>query len=236
VRLNPPLERGILRRRYKRFLADLETEDGGFLTVHCPNTGAMLGCDEPGSEVWYSRSGNARRKYPHTLEVVVTRRGRAGVNTARSNTLVREALESGRLCAFRDWTLVRSEVPIPDERGRFDFLLDREGESCYVEVKNVTLCGDAGLGLFPDAVSDRAVRHLRALERRVQAGDSAALVFCVQHTGIRSVSAADQIHPAYGQTLREARDAGVEVRAYACRIERTEIRLTEALPVRLESA
>jgi len=235
VRLNPPLERGILRRRYKRFLADLETEDGGLLTVHCPNTGAMLGCDEPGSEAWYSRSGNARRKYPHTLEVVVTKRGRAGVNTARSNTLVREALECGRLGAFRDWTLAHSEVPIPDEPGRFDFLLEREGQSCYVEVKNVTLCAELGLGLFPDAVSERAVKHLRALERRVQAGDAAALIFCVQHTGISAVSPADDIHPAYGQALREARDAGVDVRAYGCRIERAEIRLTEPLPVQLAS-
>jgi len=236
VRLTPALDRAILVRRYKRFLADLALPDGRLLTVHCPNTGAMLGCAEEGSEAWYSTSTNTRRKYPQTLEVVVSARGRVGVNTARANALVREALEGGRLCGFEGAAVLRGEVAIPDEAGRFDLLLEQDGELCYVEVKNVTLCGNGGLGLFPDAVSERAVKHLRALARRARAGDRAALVFCAQHTGITTVAPAEQIHPAYGEALRDARAAGVEIRAFGCRIEPAEILLTRPLPVRLTAS
>ena len=93
MRFLPPLAAGRLVRRYKRFLADVETPDG-VLTVHCPNTGAMTGCTEPGLEVWFSTSDNPRRKYRHTLEVVCTPAGRVGINSARANDLVAEALPS----------------------------------------------------------------------------------------------------------------------------------------------
>jgi sugar fermentation stimulation protein A len=186
----------------------------------------MLGCDTPGSEAWYSDSGNPTRKYRHTLEVVVTTHGRVGVNTARTNALVREGLDAGRLPPFAGTTVQKAEVRIPDESGRFDFLLtDERGRPCYLEVKSMTLCDGAGRGSFPDAVSERAVKHVRALMRRVAAGDRAALVFCVQHTGVSRATLADEIHPGYGAAVREAIDAGVEVYAFACTVTREEIRL-----------
>ncbi len=234
MKIDPALARGVLLRRYKRFLADLETAAGEVLTVHCPNTGAMLGCTEPGLEAWYSDSGKAQRKYRHTLEVVVNGHGRVGVNTARANALVREALTEGRLAPFRGERLVRGEVPVPDERGRFDFLLEDEaGRPCYLEVKSMTLCDGRGRGSFPDAASQRAVRHVEALARRTAAGERAALVFCVQHTGVRRATLADEIHPAYGEAVRRAAAAGMEVHAFACDIEPGEIRLGAPLPVDL---
>jgi sugar fermentation stimulation protein len=87
------LQPGILIKRYKRFLADIELTDKKALTVHCPNTGSMLGCSEPGSPVMISRSYNPGRKYPHTLELVQAGSVWVGVNTSRTNKLVREALE-----------------------------------------------------------------------------------------------------------------------------------------------
>ena len=228
------MAKGVLRRRYKRFLADLTTASGEILTVHCPNTGSMLGCAEPGSEVWYSHSGNPTRKYPHTLEVVVSGRGLVGVNTARANALVREALQAGSLAPFRKCRLVRAEVPVPDESGRFDFLLeDGGGTACYLEVKNMTLCDDDGRGGFPDAVSERAVRHVQALARRVAEGERGALVFCVQHSGVRRATLADHIHPGYGEAVRLAAQAGVEVYAFACRLGIDEIAIDRELPVDL---
>lgn len=229
----PPLARGRLLRRYKRFLADLETEAGDVLTVHCPNTGAMLGCAEPGSEVWFSESSNPARKYRHTLEVVVTTHGRAGVNTARANALVREALSAGVGSSLTGFSVVRSEVPIPDESGRFDLLLGDGERDCFVEVKNLTLCDAAGRGSFPDAVSVRAVRHVRALARRAQAGDRAVLAFCVQHTGVEYATLADEIDAEYGAAVRAAAAAGVEVLAFGCSIEPAEILVTSELPVDL---
>ena len=232
--IDPPLARGILQRRYKRFLADLVTDSGESLTVHCPNTGSMLGCADPGSEVWYSTSGNPKRKYPHTLEVVLSEQGRVGVNTARANALVREALEAERLPPFAGTRLLRTEVPVPDESGRFDFLLeDGSGARCYLEVKNMTLCDASGRGSFPDAVSERAVRHVEALARRVAAGERGALVFCVQHSGVRRATLADHIHPGYGSAVRRAVADGVEVYAFACRLDPGEIVITAELPVDL---
>ncbi len=234
MKIDPPLASATLIRRYKRFLADLETGDGQPLTVHCPNTGAMLGCAEPGSEAWYSTSDNPKRKYPNTLEVVLSRNGRVGVNTARANQLVGEALEAQALAPFADMKLARAEAVIPDEAGRFDFLLEAaDGGPCWLEVKNMTLCDENGRGSFPDAVSERALKHVQALVRRVQAGERAALVFCVQHSGVRRATLADEIHPAYGAAVRSAADAGVQVHAFGCRIERDEIRMAAELPVDL---
>ncbi len=235
LKFDPPFATGRLLRRYKRFLADIETTDGQHFTAHCPNTGAMSGCDTPGSEVWYSASANPKRKYQHTLEVVVTERGRIGVHTGRANGLIREAIEVGDLSEFSGFEFDRAEIQIPDEAGRFDLLL-RDSETdrlCYVEVKNMTLCDSAGRGSFPDAVSERALKHVCALERRVAAGDRAALVFCVQHSGVLRATLADEVHPVYGSAVRAAAAAGVEVYAYRCCIGPGEIRVDCALPLDL---
>ncbi len=236
MKFDAPLVRGRLLRRYKRFLADVETSDG-VLTVHCPNTGAMTGCSDPGLEVWCSTAANPARKYPHTLEVVCTPRGRVGVNTARANALVAEALTDGRIAELAGYASVEREAPVPaparpDHRARFDFLL-RDPGRCWLEVKSLTLCHRAGRGAFPDAVSVRALRHVEALAARRRLGERAVLLFCVQHTGVRFATPADEVHPEYGAALRAASTAGVEVLAYGCRIDRTGMTVTAPLPVRL---
>lgn len=233
MRLRPALQKGRLLRRYKRFLADVQAADGAMLTMHCPNTGAMTGCADPGSEVWYSLSDNPKRKYAHTLEVVCTDAGRVGVNTARANALVAEALEDARLTGFGHYAEISREVGIPGESGRFDFCLRSGSEVCWLEVKSMTLCLPGGRGAFPDAVSQRAQRHLAALRARRQAGDRAALVFCVQHTGISYATAAEEIDPDYAQALRLAADSGVEVLALGCSIRPDEIILADPMPVRI---
>ena len=100
MQFNQKLLSGILIKRYKRFLADVELADGSRTTVHCPNSGSMLGCSEPGSPVMLSRSGNPRRKYPQTLEMVKAGTVWVGVNTALTNRLVREGLENGIINEF----------------------------------------------------------------------------------------------------------------------------------------
>jgi len=219
-------------RRYKRFLADVET-GAGALTVHCPNTGAMTGCTEPGLEVWYSSSDNPQRKYPQTLEVVCTPAGRVGINSARANALVGEALAGGDIAELTGYEDVQREARIPGAAGRFDFRLAGAGGLCWVEVKSMSLWLGDGRGAFPDAVSKRAVRHVEALLERRRAGQRAVLVFCVQHTGVCHATPADEVHPAYGAALRAAAAEGVEVLAYGCRIEPDEIAVSRPLPVRL---
>ena len=231
MKFEPPLQRATLIRRYKRFLADVETAAGETLTLHCPNTGAMTGCADPGSVAWYSTSTNERRKYPHTLEVVEDRDGHfIGINSARANELVAEALEADLLPGFPKNARVQREVVIPGQPGRLDLLVD----DIYVEVKSVTL-KLADSGAFPDAVSVRATRHLDTLSRLARKGGGAALVFCVQHSGISTVRSADEIDPGYGLALRRAVADGVQVCALRCRVTPLGVAPVGVVPVDLVS-
>lgn len=227
---------GMLLRRYKRFLADVRLSDGTEMTIHCPNTGSMRHCVVPESPCWFSDSGNPKRKYRHTWEVATVPGGHlAGVNTGRANHLVEMALNAGRIAELAGYSTLRREVPYGQERSRIDFLLsDDDRARCFVEVKSVTLMEQSGQGLFPDAVSERGRKHLRELMDIARGGDRAVLLYCVQHTGIDWVEPADAIDPAYGQALREAAAAGVEILAYRADIrpEEARIELTRAVPVR----
>lgn len=231
MRYASPLAEARLVRRYKRFLADFELPDGSLLTVHCPNTGSMQGCAPPGARVWYSRSDNPKRKYAHTWEQVETPEGeRIGINTARANALVAEALAARLIPELAAWPEVRSEVKVG--RQRVDFVLDgAAGAACHLEVKSVTLAAGGGLGLFPDARSERAQRHLAALAARAREGLPAALLYCVQHSGIERVAPADEIDPDYGVALRAAMAAGVRVLAWRARLSASEAVLERAVPV-----
>ena len=240
MRFDPPLQAGRLRQRYKRFLADIETDTGEALTIHCPNTGAMLGCDAPGSRVWYSDSGNPKRKYRHTLEAVETAYGMAGIHSARANALIGDALSEQALEPFAGYAELRRETPIPElaeEAGRFDFTLSGgTAADCVVEVKSVTYARAGGFGCFPDAVSTRGLKHLRGLVACAQAGYRAALVYCVQHHGIQRVTPAADIDPDYARQCALARDAGVEFFAFAVAMTRAEFRITKQLPVEIAEA
>lgn len=230
MRYDPPLRQARLLRRYKRFLADVETPSGDVLTLHCPNTGSMRGCMPDGARVWYSTSDNPARKYPHTWEQVETLAGdRIGIHTGRANSLVAEALEAGRIPELARWPRRRAEVRTG--RSRVDFVLEGAEVDCHLEVKSVTLGGPGGLGLFPDAVSERARKHLAELTERARAGLPAVLFYCVQHTGIHRVAPADAIDPAYGEALRTAMESGVLVLAWQARLDAREACLVRPLPV-----
>jgi len=231
MKFDPPLQQGKLIKRYKRFLADVTPESGPEFTMHCPNTGSMKSCSDPGAMVFYSDSGNEKRKYRHTLEVVETPLGfLAGVNTARANHLVREAIEKGVVKELQGYESLKSEVPYGKEKSRIDFLLQSPGQKdCYVEVKNVTLETSKTVGKFPDAVSDRGAKHLRELMNMIAEGHRAVLFYCVQHTGIKTVKPAGEIDPVYAETLQEAVNAGLEVLAYGANISVEEIVLKRKL-------
>ncbi len=234
MRLENMLE-GRLIKRYKRFLADIELAHGRQLTVHCPNTGSMKRCAEPGSRVWIQDSGNLKRKYPFGWELVeVDGCFWACINTGRANGLIREGIETGVIAPLQGYTSLRPEVKYGDENSRIDLLLQADGKAdCYVEIKNVTLLEHAGLGCFPDAVTSRGAKHLRELMLMVEQGHRAVLMFCVAHTGIERVRPADHIDPEYGQLLRDAEAAGVEIYAYGARITPDEVTISHPLPVLL---
>ncbi|ODS24813.1 sugar fermentation stimulation protein SfsA [Candidatus Endobugula sertula] len=233
MKFSPILRSAVLLRRYKRFLADVRLPNGDITTIHCPNTGSMKHCIVENSPCWYSISDNPKRKYPFTWEIATTPWGHlAGVNTRRANYLVREAIDMGVISELQGYDFIKSEVRYGDENSRIDFLLGSQRQpDCYVEVKNVTLGMESGLGLFPDSVSQRGSKHLRELMSIVQQGYRAVLLFCVQHTGICLVSPADNIDAVYGQTLRQALSVGVEVLAYGAQIGEGEIVLVDRLAI-----
>lgn len=233
MRFAAPLLAARLIKRYKRFLADVTLDDGTHLTAHCPNTGSLLGCQTPGSRVWLSRSDNPKRKYAHTWELIELTGGTlVGINTGRSNALVREAIESGAISELSGYDLLRAEVRYGEENSRVDFLLSGDAGECYVEVKNVTAAVDEGIALFPDAVSTRASRHLRELMGSVRHRERrAVLLYCVQRADVREVRPADTIDPDYGRALREALAAGVELLAYRATLSPEAIVLAERIPV-----
>lgn len=226
----PPLVAGRLLRRRNRFVAEVELPQG-IVDAHCPNTGSMLGCREPGSRVWLSAADKPGRKLAWTWELVEAAGTLVGIHTGRSNGLVREAIEAGRLPELAGYTSIRAEVPY-GANSRIDLLLEAAGRpSCYVEVKNVTAAVADGVGYFPDAVTARGTKHLREMMELVATGRRAVLCFCVQRADVAAVRPADHIDPVYGRTLRAALAAGVEVCALGARVGTDAIVLQSRLPV-----
>jgi sugar fermentation stimulation protein A len=223
----PPLLRGTLIRRYKRFLADVRLDDGRSVTATCPNTGSMLGLCAPGSVVWLSRSDVPTRKYPFTWELVEADLGRGstlvGINTGHPNKLVAEALAAGRVGALTGYPTLRREVRY-GQSSRIDLLLEcpRRG-MCYVEIKNVHLSRRHGLAEFPDSVTARGVKHLGEMSAMVRQGHRAVMVFLIQRSEARGLALARDIDPTYGAAFDAARAAGVEAIALRCRVSTGEI-------------
>lgn len=231
MRFSPRLIRGILVQRYKRFLADVRLETGEIVTAHCTNTGSMLGCKEPGSAVYLSRSPNKGRKLAFTWEMIQVERTWVGINTLHPNRLVAEAVEAGTIPELRGYSRIRREVKV-NSHSRLDLCLEGAHGCCFVEVKNVTV-SFGGTAAFPDAVSERATKHLRELIRLRRHGYRAAVLFVIQRGDCDSFRPADEIDPEYGRWLRRAVRVGVEALPYTARVTPREITLTGRLPMKI---
>jgi len=222
--------RGRFVRRYKRFFADIETEEGRTLTVHCANPGSMLGFHRPGAQVRCSTSDNPKRKLRHTLEMMRVGRIWVGLNTHRANAVVERALAAGDLLPLAPYTEITREVLV-EKGSRLDFQLTaNRTRTAFMEVKSVTLA-EGKTALFPDSVTERGLRHLEVLTRLHRARKRALLCFLVQRADCERVAPADAIDPAYGQALRHAEKSGVEILAFRARVGSRGIRVERALPV-----
>jgi sugar fermentation stimulation protein A len=218
MRLPLPLIEGRLVRRYKRFLADVELAGGEIVTVHCANPGAMTGLAEPGMKVFLSRSANLKRKMPLSWELVEADGGLVGINTAHPNRLAEEAIRAGAIPELDGYAALAREVRY-GRQSRVDFVLtDPDRGAAYVEVKNVQLLRQPGLAEFPDSVTARGARHLDELSAMVAAGHRAVMLFLVQRNDTTRFALARDIDPAYGAAFDRARNAGVEMLAYACEV------------------
>ncbi|MDY0222584.1 MAG: DNA/RNA nuclease SfsA [Desulfobacterium sp.] len=229
----PRLIPGVLVRRYKRFLADVILESGELVIAHCPNTGSMRGCSEPGKKVYLSESDNPRRKLAYTWELMELPETLIGINTQIPNKLVHHSIGAGLVDELLGYTSIQPEVKTGDHT-RLDLLLTNDqGDECFVEVKNCTLV-ENGLARFPDAVTLRGQKHLAELERLTLAGKRGVIFFLIQRMDAVSFSPAADIDPAYAHALKQAVDAGVEIIARDTVLDTTRIAMGRSIPVILQ--
>lgn len=228
------LIKGSLVKRYKRFLADVELEDGRVVTVHCPNSGSMKACLGDGWPVLLSQSDNPNRKLPMTLEWIHNSQTWIGVNTHRANHLVGDFLARGLISSLSGYSEHKPEVRISD-KSRIDWVLrspqNPELPDCFIEVKSVTLLGHDGLYQFPDSVTSRGTKHLHELIRLVGEGNRAVMIFLVCREDGTFFRAAKEIDPLYAKTLEEAKDAGVEILVCATKARPPEVEYAGLIPM-----
>ncbi|MBW1636387.1 MAG: DNA/RNA nuclease SfsA [Deltaproteobacteria bacterium] len=231
MHFDPPLIHGSLIKRYKRFLADVKLDNDEIITAHCPNTGTMLSCSSPGSDVCLSTSDNPGRKYPHTLEMVRDNGTWVGVNTSRTNKLVIEAIKKGRIPEFSETDSIRAEVKT-SPKSRLDLRLSQRGQETYVEIKNCSLAID-GCAMFPDAVTVRGTKHLGELIRLKEEGCNSCIFFLVQRMDADRFTPAAYIDKVYAETIKQAEKTGVTVLVYQAEVSPTGIEVVRSLPYSL---
>jgi len=233
----PPLVDGRILRRYKRFLADIELADGAIVTAHVPNTGRMTRCWMPGAPVQLSHSDDPRRRLAWTLERVDMGQGWIGVHTGRPNAVLAEGIAAGRIPALAGYRRLRRELtyaPAGQAPGRLDIgLLDGPGPNALVEIKNVTLLEGERL-LFPDAVSERGLKHLDLLLTARGGGYRAVILFAINRPEGICFAPAWSVDPRYAERLRQVAAAGVETLAIRLRHTPEGIEVGEDLPVELD--
>jgi sugar fermentation stimulation protein A len=231
MRFPDPLIRGRLLRRYKRFLSDIELENGEVVVAHCANPGAMLGLKDPGAPVWLSPSRNPKRKLKYSWELIQVDGHMVGINTALPNRIVEEAVAAQAVPELAGYPKLRREVPY-GRNSRIDLLLESEDRPpCYLEVKNVHLKRREDLAEFPDSVTKRGTKHLGELSDMARQGARAVMFYLVQRGDCASFQVAADIDPDYDRALRAALEHGVEFLCYSCRVGKEEIVLDRRLPM-----
>ena len=221
MKLPATLTTGNFIKRYKRFLVDVELENGQVQTVYCPNTGSMESCIEEGWPVKMSQSDNESRKYKYTLEMSDNGVCWIGVNTHLANAIVEESISEQKIPELIGYDNCQREVPY-GSRSRIDILLTKGEQRCYVEVKNVTLLRNKTYK-FPDSVSLRGQKHLDELCGVVDAGHRAIIFFLIQRTDGLNFAPAAEIDLVYAEKLAKAVQHGVEILAYEASVTPQEI-------------
>ena len=212
MRFQTELVPATLIRRYKRFLADCQLEDGREVTAHCANPGSMLGLADPGIRVWLEPNDDPKKKLKFGWRLIEHESGDfTGVDTSIPNKVLAEALRERQVAGLDVYSQIRSEVNY-GSNSRIDFLLsDPDLPDLYVEVKSVTLSRQKGLAEFPDSVTARGAKHLEELANMVKLGHRAMMLYLVQRTDCHQMTLAQDIDPKYAQAFKAAQAAGVDV-------------------------
>ncbi|MBR5536911.1 MAG: DNA/RNA nuclease SfsA [Clostridia bacterium] len=221
----PNIHRAVFLQRPNRFVAHCELE-GEPITVHVKNTGRCRELLVPGAEVWLTKSENPARKTAFDLIAVQKGPRLVNMDAQAPNAVFGEYVRAGRFLPHVRH--VRAEVRYGDSR--FDFCLEAGGKTHFVEVKGVTL-EENGAVRFPDAPTERGVKHLKELQKAAAEGYGAHAVFVIQMADVSTFSPNDDTHPAFGAALREAAASGVEVHAFRCRVTPDTLEIAGDVPV-----
>ena len=223
------LIKGKLIKRYKRFFVDVKLKNE-IITAHCPNTGSMKGLLDKGNEVYLLKNNNPKRKLKYGLEIIRAKKNLVGVNTHMANKIVSHGLYNNLIKELENIDTIKPEVFFNKET-RFDFLIEKNNQKSFVEVKNVTLFRDEKIAEFPDAITARGSKHLLALIDAIKKGYKTYLVFLVQIQNMENFKIAKDIDTEYYKNFITAKKAGVNFLAYRCKISAKEIFIEKKLKI-----
>lgn len=223
--------KGKFIERPNRFIAyvDVEGECNNPQTVHVKNTGRCRELLIPGATVYLEKSDNPNRKTKYDLVKVVKGQRLINMDSQAPNKVVGEWLRDNRL--YKNTTLVQAEKKYGDSR--FDFYVEGDGKKAWVEVKGVTLEKE-GVALFPDAPSERAVKHVEHLIKAKKEGYDAYIILVIQMTGIKYFTPNRVTHPQFAEALIQAEKNGVKVLAYDCDVTVDSVSINEPVSVKLK--
>jgi len=229
MKFTKSLIKGKLVKRYKRFFADIKLNKE-IVIAHCPNTGSMKGLLDEGNEVLISKSDDPKRKLKYTLEIIKVKKNLVGVNTHFANKIAHHGLSYNLINELKNNDTIRPEVFFNKET-RFDFLIEKNNQKIFVEVKNVTLFRNNKIAEFPDAITTRGTKHLKTLIDATKKGYKAYILFLIQIERIESFKIAKDIDKDYYNNYLIAKKAGVNFLAYRCKINSKEIKIEKKIKI-----
>ena len=219
------IETGFFLERPNRFIAYIEIA-GQKETVHVKNTGRCAELLTPGAEVYVQKADNPERKTQWDLIGVKKGKRMINMDSQIPNKVVEEWIRKGNL--FPDATLIKPETTY--KQSRFDLYIEEENRKIFIEVKGVTLEHD-GVVKFPDAPTERGVKHLNELCEAVKDGYEAYVFFVIQMKGVKYFTPNMRMHAAFGEALRNAKEQGVHILAYDCKVTKDSIEIGQEVPV-----
>jgi sugar fermentation stimulation protein A len=223
------LIKGKLIKRYKRFFTDIKLNKE-VVTAHCPNTGSMMGLLKEGNEVYLLKNDDPKRKLKYGLEIIKSRGNLVGVNTHMANKIAHHGLKNNLIKELKNNDDIKAEVFFNKET-RFDFLIEKNKQKIFMEVKNVTLFRDKNIAEFPDAITSRGSKHLLTLIDAIRKGYKCYLLFLVQIENMEYFRIAKDIDSEYYKNYLIAKKAGVNFLAYRCKISSKEILIDKKLKI-----
>ena len=229
MKFKEKLIKGKLIKRYNRFFTDISINNK-IITAHCPNTGSMKGLLNEGNDVFVTPNNDPKRKLKYGLEIIKSRKNLVGVNTHMANKITKHALENNLIKELKNNELIKPEVFFNKET-RFDFLIEKNKQKSFVEVKNVTLFRNKDTAEFPDAVTARGTKHLLTLIDATKKGYKSYLLFLVQIQNMKKFKIAKDIDIEYYNNYLIAKKAGVNFLAYRCDISSKKIFIDKKLKI-----